>query len=188
MIDSFNQVQDKFFEKYDKLFFSMANGMYDEDFDKSNLIQNLRLKALSVVQKYAQDFGDQEPDFWIGSYFAKWLKTCLWNYRNTQFTKFIEEKKRFQIKGEGGDRLEMGDISTFVSSKDFHIDLPLLSEEEQKFVKVILQENDVLSEDGKVLVNSVARHLNIPRYAANKILEKLKRSLNDYSKLESCET
>jgi hypothetical protein len=100
-------------EKYGKLFYTVAMkvGLDPILHDKEDCVQDLTILAYQTLKRFKKD---KTPELSIeeiieSSYFDKYLKTCLWNYKNQSGTKIsgrVSKLKQHSLYYENNDNEE----------------------------------------------------------------------------------
>lgn len=146
--------------------------------------QDIWMAAMEAIRGYEKKENMTFEEFWGSKGFDKYLKTCLWNVKNSKGAKIT---KKFPITRNTVDIADNEEVlqktdPTVVSPETelFLEDLPcLLTEEEQGVVSIILQEPSMIKPSGKANVNAIADRMGKTWAEMNTIVQRIARKLEN---------
>lgn len=179
--------------KYGGLYVDISNKIYNSDLDKKEIVQELKLKTIKILysfcEKYSIDFDKAIDD----EIFNKYLKTGLWNWRNTLCKNIITKAKNTENKPTvsletlgvtNGSQNSYKDIKdtrghiTFAEI-DFNDDKYSLSAIQLKIVDLILTEGNCYLHNNSINYSYICNKLNINYKFLLRQLELLKEKIGN---------
>lgn len=143
--DEWNFIQ----EKYGKLIEYIARRIYpDPSYDLEDLVSMLNLQIFNAVEGYHKKFGTNPKEFIRTKDFGKYLKSTLWNKRNSEAAEFARQyeflKDRVELDAHSveGHRDYRDHDSTKLEIEDRRqeINLDSFNEDEIKFIDLLLNQ------------------------------------------------
>ena len=140
--------------------------------------QDIWIAAMEAIRGYEKKENMTFDEFWGTKGFDKYLKTCLWNIKNSKGAKIT---KKFNITRntvnivDNEEVLRMEDLSScpdevesFISELSFK-----LTDEQNLVIRMILEDPNMIKPNGKVCIASLIKELGKSRYEVTNILETL---------------
>lgn len=151
-------------KKYGKLIHKISHQISGDSAisDHDDNVQDLWISAMEAIRGYQRKEGKPFEEFWGTVGFDKYLKTCLWNTKNSKGARMT---KRFNItKGtvsiqEHEEILHIEDGSNPADTYDkFYEDLPMsLSDTQKQIVQAVVESPDCITEGGRINVTSLSQ-------------------------------
>jgi hypothetical protein len=124
--------------------------------------QDIWIAAMEAIRGYEKKENQTFDQFWGSVGFDKYLKTCLWNVKNSKGAKIT---KKYPItKGtvniiDNEEVLRLEDPYSFSAESDILFqELPvLLNEDQRQIVKFIVDDPQYIKPSGKANINAIAR-------------------------------
>tara|TARA_R110000765_G_scaffold242384_1_gene345003 strand:+ start:114 stop:731 length:618 start_codon:yes stop_codon:yes gene_type:complete len=192
-------------KKYGSLIYMIAHRIGGDkitnDFDDS--VQEIRMSAMDAIRTYRKKTDVPFAKFFITKDFDKYIKTCLWNRKNSNGT-MIQKKAivRNTISLNTHDELFMADDSNcgdktqtmrqhdstlisdatsgieemFKSFNDVNMDTDTRS-----IVSLIEADGKMIKPNGNLNINRIARTLGKKKHQIKYIVERLQTQLKDYN-------
>ncbi len=151
-------------------------------------VQELWLSLFETINTFSRLNEDAYPegfeDFKDSAHWNKYIKTSLWNSKNSKGTKIAQ---RYNITRdtvstwENSEVMEKEDYS--FESVDFHMfleDLPkLLNDKELRAVRLIVENPNLINEQGATNRSALAREMGVAWAEASTVLENLGAKLQN---------
>jgi len=141
---------------------------------------------MEAIRGYAKKENQTFDQFWGSIGFDKYLKTCLWNVKNSKGAKITKKypitKGTVDVVGNE-EVLILEDPYSYCAESDILFDeLPvLLTEEQRGVVRLIVDDPQYIKPSGKANINALARDLgkswNEVSKIINGIAERIKNEL-----------
>jgi len=147
-------------------------------------VQDLWVSVLEAVQGFAKKEGQTFDEFWGSKGFDKYIKTCLWNSKNSKGAKIT---KKYPITKHTVDIVDNGEVlaleapsSLSTESSIFMEEVaPLFTEEQQEVVFRLVEEPTYIKPSGKVNIQALAQNLNKSWYEVKNIITGISYILNN---------
>tara|TARA_R110001583_G_scaffold70210_1_gene198799 strand:- start:1092 stop:1649 length:558 start_codon:yes stop_codon:yes gene_type:complete len=175
-------------EKYGKLIHKIGHWISGDNAIASHEdnTQDIWIAAMEAIRGYAKKENQTFEQFWGSKGFDKYLKTCLWNVKNSKGAKITKKYPitRGTVDVVGNEEvLQMTDPSTPNPEIDIYLgELPnKLTENQMEIVRMIVADPAYLKPSGKVNINALAsdceRTWNDTSNLLKQIGEKIKNDL-----------
>jgi DNA-directed RNA polymerase specialized sigma24 family protein len=173
-------------DKYGKLIHKIGHYISGDNAISSHEdnTQDIWMAAIEAIRGYAKKENMSFDEFWGTKGFDKYLKTCLWNIKNSKGAKIT---KKFNITRNTVDIVDNeevlsledtssipDEVSSFLSELSFK-----MNSEQEQVVKLILEDPNMIKPNGKVSVSSLVSVLGKTRYEIGNILNTLQEKLNN---------
>ena len=148
--------------------------------------QDIWIAAMEAVRGYEKKETQTFDQFWGSKGFDKYIKTCLWNVKNSKGAKITKKfpVTRGTVEVTGNEEvLSLEDPYSYCAESDilFEEFSVLLTEEQREVVKLIVEEPQYIKPSGKANINALARRVgkswNEVSNIINDIAERLKNVL-----------
>jgi len=153
-------------EKYGKLIHKIGHWISGDEAISSHddNTQDIWIAAMEAIRGYEKKEGIPFEEFWGTKGFDKYLKTCLWNVKNSKGSKISKRygitRNTVEIVGNE-EVLDMEDPTFSPESDMFIEDLQgILNDDQKTIVQCILQDPSTLKESGKININLIAKKLD----------------------------
>jgi len=153
-------------EKYGKLIHKIGHWISGDEAISSHddNTQDIWIAAMEAIRGYEKKEGIPFEEFWGTKGFDKYIKTCLWNVKNSKGSKISKRygitRNTVEIVGNE-EVLDMEDPTFSPESDMFIEDLQgILNDDQKTIVRCILQDPSTLKESGKININLIAKKLD----------------------------
>jgi hypothetical protein len=153
-------------EKYGKLIHKIGHWISGDNAisSHSDNTQDLWMTVIEAIRGYEKKENQTFEEFWGTRGFDKYLKTCLWNVKNSKGAKIT---KKYPITRntvniiDNEEVLQKADPSLSSPDTDIYLgELPtILSGDQVKVVKLIIEDPKYIKPSGKVNTNALAREM-----------------------------
>lgn len=166
--------------KYGKLMHSISSRITGDEAicSHEDNYAELCIEALKSITGFKKKTGQDFKDAFGTILFDKYTKTCLWNYKNNKGAKVT--KKRGITQGvsisEYEEVLRIPDNSspeTLYDAED------LLTVDQGLMVDIIVGDNTVITEKGKLCISALSRKLGWTPYKTSRAVKELSRVLKN---------
>ena len=197
---------DKINEKYGGLIYMIAHRIGGDkitnDFDDS--VQEIRLSAMDAVRTYRKKTTDEFDVFVTTKDFDKYIKTCLWNRKNSNGTKIqkkahirntvslskyddlwyaeddncgdARQQPLFTLTKDEIVKATSGVDEMFKSFSDVRMD-----EETKSVVSLVFSDGKMIKPNGMLNINKIAQMLGKKKHQVKYIVNRLQKQLKDYN-------
>ena len=151
-------------EKYGKLIHKIGHWISGDNAISSHddNTQDIWIAAMEAIRGYEKKENLTFDEFWGTKGFDKYIKTCLWNVKNSKGAKIT---KKFNITRNTVDIVDNEEVlqkeDPSVSSPETDIFIeeiqPMLNGDQQTLVRAILEDPTYIKPSGKVNINALAR-------------------------------
>jgi hypothetical protein len=146
--------------------------------------QDIWIAAMEAIRGYEKKENQTFDQFWGTRGFDKYIKTCLWNVKNSKGAKIT---KKFHITRNTVDLVDNEEVlqkeDVAFASPDTDIFLeeiqPMINDDQQKLVREILEDPSYIKPSGKVNVNALAKNLGKSWNEVNILLKDLGRKIGN---------
>jgi len=164
------EIQKEIIDKYHKLLWNIASWVNGDSviYSREDVYQDLVVALIETTRKFQEktDLGDDEV--LDSSYFDKYVKTSLWNHKNTMGRKILNSRKNVDI-----------DLSLIEIEEPEKLEVPeVMSEKERRVLDVILNEHSFFSESTKLNYFKIAESSGIAYHLIRKVVNNLRKHLN----------
>ena len=172
-------------EKYGKLIHKIGHWISGDEAISSHddNTQDIWIAAMEAIRGYEKKEGIPFEEFWGTRGFDKYLKTCLWNVKNSKGSKISKRYSltRNTVEIVGNEEVLDMEDPTFSPESDMFIeDLQgILNDDQKTIVQCILQDPNTLKESGKININLIARKLNLSWNEVNILVKDLGRKISN---------
>lgn len=167
-------------EKYGKLIHKIGHWISGDNAiaEHDDNTQDIWIAAMEAIRGYSKKENLTFDEFWGSVGFDKYLKTCLWNVKNSKGAKIT---KKFPItKGTvdvmGNEEvLQKEDLSLIDPETEIFIEEinELLTKDQANIIKYVLDDPRFIKPSGKVNVNALATTLGKTWSEVNIILSQI---------------
>ena len=156
-------------KKYGKLMWMISHRVGGDTITNSveDSYQELSMSAMDAVRTFSNKTTKPFDEFFSTKEFDKYIKTCLWNKKNSLGIK-IQKKKVVN----NAMSFEPEDVSGFADIE--------LDDECRKVVEVILRDGKVIKPNGKININRLVRETGKSKPRIKYIIERLESYYQDY--------
>ena len=175
-----NEALDHILKKYEKLMIKITYNITGDNAVGSSFddnMQELRIKSIEALHAFSRQTGEKNLDFLVKTRgFDKYLKTCMWNLKNSTGTKIVKNTK---VLGEyrlsyNDHNLDVEDTSVCLDFPVFNEDLKLnLSPTHCTALSFIIEDPSVLKSNGRLNVAKLARKMDLPWYDVKKVVDRI---------------
>ena len=173
-------------EKYGKLIHKIGHWISGDNAISSHddNTQDIWIAAMEAIRGYEKKEKIPFDEFWGTRGFDKYIKTCLWNVKNSKGAKIT---KKFAITRntvdivDNEEVLQREDPSLTCPETDIFIEeiQPMLNPDQQRLVRAILEDPTYIKPSGKVNINSLARTVGKSWNEVNLLLKDLGRKIGN---------
>jgi hypothetical protein len=152
-------------EKYGKLIHKIGHWISGDTAISSHddNTQDIWIAAMEAIRGYGKKENMTFDEFWGTKGFDKYIKTCLWNVKNSKGAKIT---KKFNITRntvdivDNEEVLQKEDSSVACSDTDIFLEQiqPMLTEDQRVLVRSILEDPTYIKPSGKVNINALAKN------------------------------
>jgi len=181
-----NQNQFELIEKkYGKLIHKIGHWISGDEAISSHddNTQDIWIAAMEAIRGYEKKENLKFEEFWGTKGFDKYLKTCLWNIKNSKGAKIT---KKFGITRntvdvfENEEVLQRADKSCNPETDIFLGELPyILNDDENQIVTLILESPDYIKPSGSANINALAHASGKTWNEVSNILDSLGRKIGN---------
>mgnify|MGYP003147685223 CR=1 FL=1 len=140
--------------------------------------QDIWIAAMDAIRGYEKKENQTFDQFWGSRGFDKYLKTCLWNVKNSKGAKIT---KKYPItRGtvnivDNEEVLQMEDQSLPNAETDFYLgELPnKLSDDQLQVVRHLVQDPKYIKPSGKANINALAKEMSKSWNEVSKLLKEV---------------
>jgi hypothetical protein len=151
-------------QKYGKLIHKIGHWISGDNAISSHddNTQDIWIAAMEAIRGYEKKENLTFEEFWGTRGFDKYIKTCLWNVKNSKGAKIT---KKFNITRNTVDIVDNEEVlqkeDPSVSSPETDIFIeeiqPMLNGDQQTLVRAILEDPTYIKPSGKVNINALAK-------------------------------
>ena len=176
----------KILGRYQNLMYMIAHRIGGDpvthDFD--DCLQELALSAMDAVRTFEKNVGKGFDKFWGSIEFDKYIKTCLWNSKNSKGAKIT---KKYPIT-KGVASISMNEEVLLIedsagASAESNIrmeEIPtLLSNAQQEVLEKLVEDPTYVKPSGKVNVQALAQDMGKSWYDTRTILSEIAQQLEN---------
>ena len=146
--------------------------------------QDIWIAAMEAIRGYSKKENQTFDEFWGSRGFDKYLKTCLWNVKNSKGAKIT--KKYPLTKGSvdvvGNEEvLSLEDTHTISPEVALFLeDLPhVLNEEQVKIVKLLVEDPKYIKPSGKANIKALAKDMGRTWNEVSKLVKEIASALQN---------
>lgn len=187
IIDLMNDKQLELIEqKYGKLIHKIGHWISGDTAISSHddNTQDIWIAAMEAIRGYEKKENMTFEEFWGTKGFDKYIKTCLWNVKNSKGAKIT---KKFNITRNTVDIADNEEVlqkeDPSISCPDTEIFLeeiqPMLNDDQRTLVRAILEDPTYIKPSGKVNVNALARTVGKSWNEVSILLKDLGRAIGN---------
>jgi len=166
-------------EKYEKLLWKIAHNISGDNAISSleDNYQDLCIAAMDAIRGFEKKEGRKFDEFWGEKGFDKYIKTCLWNLKNSKGAKIT---KRYPITRktvstyDNDEILEVpsGTGAMAIENSVFVREMKKLLTEEQSFVvTTLIQDPSMVKPNGKVNISKLSKKLDLSWGETSRLVE-----------------
>jgi len=172
-------------EKYGKLLSTICTKISGDtaiaNFDDN--LQDLRIAALEAIAGFSKKESKPFEDFWGTTGFNKYMKTCLWNFKNKKGARI---SKRYNINKNTVDISEFSEIliadshdSSSVASESFFEETKKeFTDDQSKVIDIMTRNPQFIKPNGKINISKLSGEFGCCPAKTRKIIEGIKIKLN----------
>ena len=167
-------------KKYGKLIHKIGHWISGDNAISSHAdnTQDIWMAAMEAIRGYEKKESQTFDEFWGSKGFDKYLKTCLWNVKNSKGAKLT---KKYPItKGTGDvvgneEVLQREDKSLIAPETEMYIKEinEILTKDQSQVVRCILDDPKYIKPSGKVNKNALAKELDKTWNEVNAIISQI---------------
>tara|TARA_R100000951_G_scaffold114952_1_gene121478 strand:+ start:732 stop:1286 length:555 start_codon:yes stop_codon:yes gene_type:complete len=154
-------------EKYGKLIHKIGHWISGDEAISSHddNTQDIWIAAMEAIRGYEKKENLPFEDFWGTPGFDKYIKTCLWNVKNSKGSRITKRfgitRNTVEIMGNE-EVLQMEDPTQSPESQAFVEELHnILNEQQKTIVMSVLDDPSTLKESGKININMLSKKLGL---------------------------
>jgi len=177
--------QKKIEEKYGRLMYTIAHRIGGDkitnDFEDS--VQNLKISALDAVTTFAKKENKEFDEFFDTLEFSKYIKTVLWNRKNSQGQGIQKRKGLSSYVTIEEDLLTQEDMEGHEEPLDLSGFKDILSKmpgEERELIEEIAKDFSLIKPNGKFNMDKLSKNLNMTKTKLKEKIKTLQRTLYEY--------
>ena len=175
-----NQQMQLIEEKYGKLIHKIGHWISGDNAiaGHEDNTQDIWIAAMEAIRGYEKKENQTFEQFWGSKGFDKYLKTCLWNVKNSKGAKITKKypitKGTVDVVGNE-EVLQMVDPTIVAHDTEMFIEeiKEMLTADEATVVKCILDDPRYLKPSGKVNINALAKQLGTTWNDVNNIVSQI---------------
>ncbi len=156
-------------EKYGRLIHKIGHWISGDNAIASHEdnTQDIWIAAMEAIRGYAKKENQTFEQFWGSVGFDKYLKTCLWNVKNSKGAKITKKFPitRGTVDVVGNEEvLQREEKSLIAPETEIYIKEinEILTEDQAKLVRCILDDPRYIKSSGKVSINALAKEVGKP--------------------------
>ena len=200
-----NQINDeqwqKVCDKYKNLIYTVSHRISGDSAlcNIEDLEADLSIIALESIETYGRKNNVSFDEFFDTPTFDKYIKTCLWNYKNNKGAKITKKRmildynraniatnqgnssKLFNDQFDGFDSMfsleDKNNSGSFTLETEVEEFFFSLSEEEKKIVSIIVEDPDLVKPNGKINRLAICQKENKPWKEIDQQLNSLSKKL-----------
>ncbi len=172
--------------QYDRLFWKIAHRISGDNAISAleDNYQDICIAALNAVAGFEKKEGRKFDDFWGEIGFDKYIKTVVWNAKNSkgkQITKRYPLTKGVVSVFENEEVLNLeGHQTSTTESPTIARELcKHLTDDQKECVKLLIEDGSLIHPSGKVNLSQLARDLGISWRKAKKLLVSIAEIMNN---------
>lgn len=167
-------------EKYGKLIHKIGHWISGDNAISSHAdnTQDIWMAAMEAIRGYEKKESQTFDEFWGSKGFDKYLKTCLWNVKNSKGAKITKKypitKGTVDVVGNE-EVLQREDKSLIAPETEMYIKEinEILTKDQSKVVRCILDDPKYIKPSGKVNKNALAKELDKTWNEVNAIISQI---------------
>ena len=173
-------------EKYGKLIHKIGHWISGDNAiaGHDDNTQDIWIAAMEAIRGYSKKENQTFDEFWGSKGFDKYIKTCLWNVKNSKGAKIT--KKYPLTKGtvnivDNEEVLNLEDPYSFSAESDILFEeLPiLLNQEQREVVRLIVEDPQYIKPSGKANINALARDLGKSWNEVSKVIKEIAEKIGN---------
>ena len=180
-----NQQLELIEEKYGKLIHKIGHWISGDEAISSHddNTQDIWIAAMEAIRGYEKKEKIPFEEFWGTTGFDKYIKTCLWNVKNSKGSRITKRfgitRNTVEIMGNE-EVLQMEDPTQSPETQAFVEELhSILSEEQKEIVLSVLDDPNTLKDSGKININMLSQKLGLSWNEVNLQVKDLGRKLSN---------
>jgi len=173
-------------EKYGKLIHKIGHWISGDNAiaGHEDNTQDIWIAAMEAIRGYSKKENQTFDEFWGSKGFDKYLKTCLWNVKNSKGAKIT---KKFPITKGTVDVVGNEEVlcleDPYSSSAESDIlfeELPvMLNEEQRQVVRMLVDDPVYIKPSGKANTNAIAKDLGKTWNETNKLIQSIAEKIGN---------
>jgi len=146
--------------------------------------QDIWIAAMEAIRGYSKKENQTFDEFWGSKGFDKYLKTCLWNVKNSKGAKITKKypitKGTVDVVGNE-EVLILEDPYSYCAESDILFEeLPsLLNDEQKEIVKLVVEDPHFIKPSGKANINALAKKLGKSWNEVQRIIKEISTKLEN---------
>ena len=173
---------EKIQEQYGNLIYKVAHFIGGDkitsDFEDS--VQDLRMACIDACYGYEKKTGLSFDDYFDTEGFHKYIKTVLWNKKNSNGTQ-IQKRRTIKPKGSVKEAYMGYGGDDFKQEIDFYDVYEELEDEEQKMIFEVLQDRKSIKPNGTINIARLSRQLGVSKGKVKKTLQSVTERYEDFT-------
>jgi hypothetical protein len=145
-------------------------------------LQDLRIAVIEAVkgfEKQGDGANGSFEEFWGTKGFDKYIKTCLWNYKNNKGANVTKKLKLYKKLVSISNNPEVLDLegldSSYAENMAFVNEITHgMNPIQTKIVKVVSRDHKFIKANGKLNVSKLAKKLGVSRYDIESHIQDMK--------------
>jgi hypothetical protein len=173
-------------EKYGKLIHKIGHWISGDNAiaGHEDNTQDIWIAAMEAIRGYSKKENQTFDEFWGSKGFDKYIKTCLWNVKNSKGAKIT---KRYPLTKGTVDVFECEEVLQMNDKEDSSADMAfliddlsnLLTDTEANAVKVLVEDPSYIKATGKANINALSRTLGKTWNDTSKIVMSIQTKLRN---------
>ena len=173
-------------EKYGKLIHKIGHWISGDNAiaGHEDNTQDIWIAAMEAIRGYSKKENQTFDEFWGSKGFDKYIKTCLWNVKNSKGAKIT---KRYPLTKGTVDVFECEEVLQMNDGEDSSTDIAfliddlsnLLTDTEAYAVKVLVEDPSYIKATGKANINALSKTLGKTWNDTSKIVTSIQTKLRN---------
>jgi hypothetical protein len=139
--------------------------------------QEMCITAMEAVETFSRNVGKSFNDFFDTIEFDKYIKTCVWNKKNSLGAKIT---KKLPLKSVTLDESIIQESAVEPCESFDLFGNENFPEEVAKVIKAFEKDSSFVKPNGKLNINKLGRLLGKPKNQVGVIIKRMKKELKDY--------
>jgi hypothetical protein len=173
-------------EKYGKLIHKIGHWISGDNAiaGHEDNTQDIWIAAMDAIRGYEKKENQTFDQFWGSKGFDKYLKTCLWNVKNSKGAKITKKypitKGTVDVVGNEEVLCLEDPYSSSAESDILFEELPvMLDEEQRKVVRLLVDDPAYIKPSGYANINALAKELGKTWNETNKLIKSIAEKIGN---------
>ena len=144
---------------------------------------DLQIVALEAVAGFNKKTGRNFDEFWGEKLFDKYIKTCLWNFKNNKGTKIAQ---RYNINRDVVSTSQNEEVLNLESKNDSHFDFEFFlediatqfSQNQKEVVEALVRCPSCIKHNGTINISKVSKKTGLGWQETSNIIKSLEKVLS----------